>query len=186
MKYIKSLIVVTMAMACTTAVAATASATTVTSSGGATPTIEASAGEITFHGVVTVTCQKSTFKGAIESHGSGVTATGSLSSLTFSECNQHVTIISVGRMVVHPTAPNPNGLVTWEGRQIVFHLTSLGLTCEYTTHEGGSTLTGGSPAKIEIDSEKIARTGGSIFCGSSAEWTGSYTITSPGTLNIDS
>lgn len=170
-----------------TAFPGSASATYVGSTAGWTPTIHASSeGATTLHGVVDITCSESTVEGAVESHGAGVTVSGNISNLTFSKCvNNHVTVLKAGSLEIH-TAGGVNGTVTSSGTEISVQVTSLGITCVFTTngtHAG--TLTGGAPATLHIDSASITRTGGSIFCGSSAEWTGSYIVDSPSGLWVD-
>jgi hypothetical protein len=47
------------------------------------------------------------------------------------------------------------------------------------------TLTSGNPAKLDVSSAKIPRTGGNFLCGSSGTWTGSYTVNTPSSLYVD-
>ena len=193
MKYMKMLGLLAVAAAALMAFAATASATTVTSNGSSyTGTIEAeSEGATTLDGVADITCNNSTVKGSIASHGDTVTAEGPIEEekLTFTSCNQHVTVESEGSLIAHATS-NGNGTLTSNGAAVVVVITSLGLTCEFTTSNTDiGTLTGskttGGHATLDIESSAIPRTGGSFFCGSSAKWTGSYTVTAPSSLNLD-
>jgi len=193
MKYMKMLGLLAVAAAALMALAATASATVVTSNGSSyTGTISASSeGATTLDGVADITCQKSTVNGTLESHGSSVTAEGPIGKkeLTFTECNQHVTVSAEGSLIAHATS-NGNGTLTSSNAAVVVVITSLGLTCEYTTSNTDiGTLTGSTTTKghatLDIDSSPIPRTGGSFFCGSSSEWTGSYTVTTPSNLNLD-
>lgn len=184
MKYVKMLGLLAVAAAALMAFAATASATTLTSPAGTTytSTIKASAGETTLHGVVTITCKSSATEGSVEQHGTNVTAGGKIKSLTFAECGEnHVTVKNAGSLEVHSS-----GRLTSTGAEISINVTSLGLTCVFTTNATDvGEVTSGTTAKLDIDSVKIPRTGGSIFCGSSGEWTGSYTVTTPDTLIVD-
>ncbi|HMI82224.1 MAG TPA: hypothetical protein VK480_10590 [Solirubrobacterales bacterium] len=174
------------------ALGATAASATVIVSNGAlyTGTIEAeSEGSTTLDGPTSITCSNSTVKGSVESHGNSVTAEGAISTLTFTSCNQHVTVEAKGSLIVHEIG-NSNGTLTSNGAAVKVVITSLGMTCEYSTSNTdigtltGSTTTGGN-ATLDIDSSSIPRTGGSFFCGSSAEWTGSYKVTSPSNLRAE-
>ena len=168
------------------AFASNASATEITSSTGSTPTIHSeSEGGLTFHAVVDVTCQKSTASGSVESHGAGVTAKGKLTTLTFTECgNNDVTVKNAGSIESHAVSPTGNATLTSSGAEISVQVTSLGITCVFTTsntHIGTYTA---SSQTVHLDAAKIPRTGGSVFCGSSGEATGSYKITHPTSLSV--
>jgi hypothetical protein len=181
MKYIKMLGLLSIATVALLAFAGAASATTLTSPAGTTytGTIKAESSNSSIHGsFITVSCGKSTFEGKVEQHGAGVPAEGKLSSLTFSECNYSITrTINIGVYRVHS-----NG---WWTFIFGIHIhTSVG-ECVFTANATTTNFTGGSPAKIDLDSAAIPRTGGSFFCGSSGEWTGNYTITSPSSLYVD-
>lgn len=198
MKYVKMLGLLAVAAAALMAFTGTASATTATSPKGTvyTGTYRAEAeGETTLHGPATITCNKSTVEGKVEQHGSGVTTTGKVSSLTFTECGaNHVTVLKTGTLEAHATVSgdNADGTLTSSGGELSLQITSLGITCVYSTANTdigtgtltSSTTTGGN-ATIDVASAAIPRTGGSIFCGSSGIWTGSYKVTTPSTLYID-
>ncbi|HEX5990077.1 MAG TPA: hypothetical protein VFY75_07685 [Solirubrobacterales bacterium] len=164
---------------------AAASATVVISEGELyTGTIKAEAGTTELHGeAFSVNCKKSTTEGTVESHGESVTAGGKLSSLTFSECSNTVTVLSAGSLEIHATSEG-KGTVTSSGAKITIH-GPFGINCLYeTSNTDVGTLTGGTPAKIDVDSALIPRTGDSVFCGSSGEWTGSYTVATPANLQV--
>lgn len=176
--------------------ATTASATILTSPTG-TPysnEIHATAGQTTLHGVSTITCESSTIKSSIETQGSSTTAHGQVNTLTLSNCGaNHVQIVSKGTLIFHtdPDSPNSeNALVTSSGATITFNITPLGITCGFKTEETTiGTLTSSEETKnhadIDIDSIKLSRHAGSPFCGSSTEWTGYYTVTTPSILYVD-
>jgi hypothetical protein len=182
MKYLKMLGLLAVAAAAMMAFAGVASATTLTSPAGTayTSTLKATSTSSTLHGsFISVTCKHSAVEGKVESHGASVTAGGKVTGLTFSECTDPVTVKKEGSLEVHS-----NGRVTSTGAEIIIH-TSVG-ECVFTTSGTDIGLfTGGTPAKLDIDSVAIPRTGGSFFCGSSGEWTGSYSVTTPGTLLLD-
>jgi hypothetical protein len=187
MKYLKMLGVAALAAAALMMVAAPASATNLTSPSGTTYTgeIKASAGTMELHGsFVTVKCNKSSLGGKVASHGSGVTEKWTLFLLFWDECNFHWTVIKLGTIEIHWISPNV-GTVTWSGGEITI-ATSIA-NCIFTSSNTQiGTLTGGTTAKIDINSAGIPRTGHSIFCGSSGTLTGSYTIDTPDTLLVDS
>jgi hypothetical protein len=187
MKYAKMLGLLAVAAAALMAFAGVASATTLTSPAGTTYTgkIQSeSIGATSLHGpFTTVTCGASSVDGKVESHGSGVTAGGKISTLTYTECNFPVKVIKNGSLEVHA-----NGTLTSSGAEITVGPTSIGVSCIYTTANtdiGTLTSSSTSHAVLDINSAAIPRTGHSVFCGSSGTWTGSYTVTEPSTLVVD-
>jgi hypothetical protein len=186
MKYVKMLGLLAVAAAALMAFAGTASATTVTSPEGTlyTGTIHAESSNSKLHGsFITVECSGSTVHGKSLTHGSTATAEGAINELTFSGCNYPVTVKNAGTLIAHATSKG-NGTLTSTGAEITIH-TNVG-ECVFTTSATDiGTLTGGTGAKLDIDSSSIPRTGGSFFCGSSGEWTGNYTVTSPSYLSLD-
>lgn len=167
------------------ALTGTASATTVTSPAGTayTGTYKMTSSNISMHGSFqTISCGHSAMEGKVESHGAAVTAEGNLSSFSLTSCNYAVTVKKPGKMVFHATSGG-NGTLTWTGAEWVMH-TSTG-ECVFTTSGTPlGTVTGGTGAQLHVEAS-IPRTGGSFFCGSSMEWTGNYTFTTPSTLLLD-
>jgi hypothetical protein len=187
MKLVKRLGLLAVAATALMGLAGTASATEITSSTGNTPTLHAeSEGHTILHGIVDIACSKATFKATVTSHGPGVTAAAHVSTLTLTECGgTDVTVKKAGSLELHATSPTGNGTVTSSGAEISMLVTSLGITCVLTTsstHIG--TITSGEKPTMHIDSALIPRTGGSIFCGSSWEWTGSFSFNHPTGLAI--
>jgi hypothetical protein len=187
MKYVKMLGLLAVAAAALMAFAGTASATTLTSPAGETPTIMATSINTALHGpFTTVACSHSEVEGKVESHGAGVTAKGKISKLTFTGCNYPVTVKTLGSLEIHGLATTGNGALTSTGTVVAIH-TSVG-ECVFSTSATpigevtGSNHTKGN-AVLDIKGD-IPRTGGSFFCGSSGEWTGNYTVSSPATLEI--
>jgi len=185
MRHIKILGLLAVAATALMAFASIASASTVTSPSGTvyTKTIAATAGPTELVGsFTTVKCNKSAVEGSVKSHGAGVTAEGPISSLTFSECNFNVTVLKKGDLIAHATGGG-NATLTSTGAEVLVH-TSVG-ECIFTTNATDiGNLTGGTPAKLSIASVAIARTGGNFLCGSSAKWSGTYTVNTPGTLFV--
>jgi hypothetical protein len=187
MKYIKMLGLLAVAAAALMAFAGSASATTVTSPTGTlyTGPIEATAGATQLTGAwATVECKHSVVKGKITKHGTTVTAEGPVESLDFTECNYPTTVIKPGSLVAHWTK-GYDGTLTSVGAEILVH-TNIG-TCRFNTGTGVDigTLTGGTPAKLDINSSSIPVTEGNFFCGNSGIWHGSYTVTTPHSLYLD-
>ena len=174
---------------------ATASATTLTGAGGTTlgtgTTISAeSEGTITYHPVIgDIECKKSSFSGkTTNAGGEGVNVSISLESLSWTECNSTETVLTKGTMSVEGLGSN-NGTLSSTATELTIEF--AGFHCIFKTTETdlgtltGSTTTGGN-ATLDI-AATIPRTGGrsGAFCGSTAQWTGSYKFTAPSTLNID-
>jgi hypothetical protein len=189
MKYIKMLGLLAVAAAALMAFPGTASATEITSSTGSTPTINATnVGQLELHGPVgSVICQKSTVAGTITSHGAGQPATGPISTLNFTECNEHVTVVKRGWLVIHVASSTGNGTLVSEGAEVTVVQTTIfgDVHCIYATGTGvhlGS-ITGaasGTGHAVLNMSGSVPRVVTSGLCGSEpSEWTGSYKVNHP-------
>ncbi|HMI82028.1 MAG TPA: hypothetical protein VK480_09605 [Solirubrobacterales bacterium] len=189
MKHVKAFVLLAVIATALLASAGTATATTITSPTGTTYTGEFVAEAVIpveIHGPTTTECAQSTIKAQVESHGSGVTVTGNVSTLTFSGCDRHVVVVSKGSISIHHRS-GYDGTRTLNGTSFTITDTSLGLTCTYTTSNTEiGTDTGGGPASLDVESAAIPRTGGSFFCGSSAQVTGFYKTTTPNPFLVDS
>ena len=198
MKYVKMFGLAALAAALMAFVAAgTASATELDGPGGAmvttgTSITAAAEGTTTLHPPIgDISCTASTVAGKTGNTGSSTeTVSGALSSLTFTGCNATVTVLKPGSLEIHTqeTKSNNNGTLTSSGAEVT--VVFLGFHCIFSTSNTDiGTLTGsantGKTATLDI-SAKIPRTGGTsgAFCGSTAEWTGNYSVTSPDTLNV--
>jgi hypothetical protein len=117
--------------------AGAAAATTLTSPTGtaATPTIKAEneGGHVILHNPNWKLECSSTFEGKLERHGTGVTAGGKLSSLSFSNCTNswHTTVNVPGSFEIHH-ASGYNGTLTWSGG--TWTATRFGIECRYATN----------------------------------------------------
>jgi hypothetical protein len=173
-----------------------ASATVVTSPAGTpyTSTIKAeSEGKPTLHGegyAGTLACNSSV-EGKVESHGSSVTAEGLLSALTWTACEGgSATTMKLGKLVAHAIGSS-NATVTSTGTKVKTEMsTTFGpIICIYETVATdigtltGSTATHGK-ATFDI-SASIPRVEGSSLCGTRGIWTGSYIVSTPAFLNLD-
>lgn len=177
-----------VAVAALIAVAETAHATSLTSPSGTTvtPTIKAETeGHLVLHNPIAKLECASILEGKVESHGEGVSATGQVTSLSFSSCTSswHMTVVSGGTLAIAASSEG-NGTVSSSG--MTLEATRLGITCRYATSSTAvGTLTGGAPATIDI-SASIPFHSGSPLCGSgSTAWTGSYKVVSPESLIVD-
>jgi len=166
-----------------------AAADSVTSPTGTTytSTIKASAeGHVTGDNPINPVSCASTLEGKVESHGAGKPVSGKLSSVTFTGCTDEwqATVVAGGSISINGTTGSYNGDVFWTGATIDFK--RFGINCRYATNNTTiGTLTGGTPATIDI-SGGLPFHNGSIFCGTNPmTWTGSYTISTPGSLFVD-
>lgn len=199
MKYVKMLGLLALAAAALMAFVATASATTATSPKGTTYTstvIGGTEGHAILHDTnglgITIECN-STVETKVEKHGTGVTVSGNIIGLGWSNCtnNWSVTTLKPGSLEIHNIPGTENGTVTSSGAEVTTEQSSTKLHCIYSTSATdigtltSTTVTGGN-ATLDI-SATIPRTGGrsGILCGASGTWTGSYKIATPGTLYID-
>jgi hypothetical protein len=187
MKYVKMLGLLAVAAAALMAFAGSASATSITSSAGNTPTIEASAGTTELHAgdsksFLTVVCHTSNVKGTVTSLHTATPQSGPISTLDFGGCTQTVTVLQNGSLSVTGTSTTGNGTLTSSGAEIRIH-TSAGPVCTFktnNTHIG--TLTKGTHGVLDIQSALIPASG--FLCPSNGVWTGSYTVNQPTNLEI--
>lgn len=176
---------------------ATASATELYNSSGMVTTgstIAASAeGTTTLHPPIgTISCGASTVEGTTgNTGGASETVSGNLSTLTFTECNATVTVLKKGSLEIHTSgeSANGNGTLTSSGTEVTVLFS--GFHCIFSTSNTDlGTITGSQVtednATLDI-AATIPRTGGSsgVFCGTTAQWTGSYKVTNPSTLIVD-
>lgn len=179
----------TAAVVAFAASAAVASATTITSPVGTLYTGEinaASEGHVILDNpIAKIECAWA-LSGNVKSHGSGATATISLTNFATTNCTNswHYTTVSPGTWEIHWTSPN-NGTVTWTG--MTTESTRFGITCRYATSSTDyGLLTGKAPATIDINAA-IPFHSGSGLCGEGATTlTGSLTVNTPASLLVDS
>jgi len=197
MKYLKMLGLAAVAACALMAFvgAGSASATTLTCSGLTTcPTgtvlHAVSEGHATLHPIIGDIQCNSTVQGKITSTGSSTTTTvGGIETLTFTGCTNGATVhtLKAGNLELHVTGTDV-GTVTSTGAEVTVE--AFGFHCIFSTNATDiGTFTGsnktGKAATLDIVAT-IPRTGGrsGAFCGSTAQWTGSYEITKPNPLNI--
>jgi hypothetical protein len=187
MKYIKILGLVAVAAAALMAFAGTAAATVLEGSGGnlakGTKIDSTGTNAVLKAGFATIECNHSEVDGTTSNAGgAGETVTGSISNLTFTECNATVNVLKKGSLTVHYTS-GQNGTVTSEGTEVT--VATAGTSCVYGTPTATTigTLTGGSPAKLNA-SASLKKISGGFLCADPASWTATYTVTSPNPLYV--
>ncbi|HEX5526832.1 MAG TPA: hypothetical protein VFX44_06490 [Solirubrobacterales bacterium] len=159
--------------------------------------------KVTLHPPIgTVECAASTTTLKLQEQGVGPNpAKASVSELSFEVCNATVKVLQTGSWDIHTdytveenglvqirTTSNNVGTVTSTGMEVTIELS--GFHCIFKTNSTllgrltGSAVTKGT-ATLDIGAT-IPRTGGrsGAFCGSTAQMTGAYQFTSPGTLDI--
>ena len=185
MKYLKSLGLIVVLAAMFATCAAYASATTLTSSSGSTPSFSLSSeGHVVIDNpIAKIECAVS-MAGKAESHSGGVTVTGNLSSLSFTGCTNswHLTVVSAGSFSLHATS---GGNATWTSSGVNVEATRFGIICRYTTASTDfGTLTNGEHATLDLSSAVPVE--GSALCDVGTNTaTGSLKMTSPTNVSVD-
>ena len=195
MKYVKILGLLAVAATALMAFAGTAGATTITTGGTvAASTIEATNENtllLTSNGLE-VSCKHSAVAGSITSQGTGKTATGPISTLTFSECNQHVVVVANGTLEAHWTSGS-NGTLTSSGATVTVNFTTIfgAVHCLYKTNNTDIGEITSAPnhttghATLDITATIPVEEPSNGLCGATAIWHGQYKITSPTGLTVD-
>lgn len=170
--------------------APSASATTVESEAGkalpsGTSFTGESEGKTVLHPPIgSIECGKSHVGGkTTNAGGAGVNVTGTVETLSFSECNSTVTVLNKGTGSLSSSGGS-NGTLTSSGTEVT--MVFAGFHCVFKTNNTSlGTVTGGTNATLDV-SATIPRTGGSsgVFCGSTAAFTGSYKGSAPSPLNV--
>ena len=174
------------AAACVAFVAASASATELTNGSGemiaAGSALNAQAeGTTILHPPIgDIECKKSSVAGKTSNTGSATeTVSGSIESLTFTECNATVTVLAKGSLEVHTreATENGNGTLTSSGTEVTVEFAGFHCIFKTSSTDIGTVTANGGNATFDI-AATIPRTGGrsGAFCGSAAQWTGSYSV----------
>jgi hypothetical protein len=134
-------------------------------------------------GTTTDTCTTSTVEGKTSTF-TGAAVSGPISSLTFSNCTHTTTVLANGSLSVTQIAGTTNGTVSSSGAEVTVNSTFFGASAVCKTGAGTDigTLTGVTSGNATID---INATIGCGILGNSS-WTGTYTVTSPTGLNVES
>jgi hypothetical protein len=193
MKFTKILGVVAVAALALMAFASTASATTL-EVGGVTKneaiTIKASVSGSALltdtSGFFANTCTKSSVEGTTASPFTGTTVGGPINTLTFESCTEDakekVVVDAAGSLSVAAITGTTNGTVSSSSAKVTTPSPFGKLTC--VTASGGTDigkLTGVSSGSATMDISAV------LNCGAiTAKWTGTYTVTSPSGLGVES
>lgn len=181
MKHLKILGLAVMATTALMACASSASATVLTSPSGteytSTLTLTATSSLLLKGTAANDTCTSSTMSVTISTNTT--VARGGIKALSFGNCNATVEVLTNGSLEVRS-----GGEVITKETQVTY--SSLGVSCVYGGGTGTriGTITGGTPAFINI-SATLPKISGSFLCGSTNEWLGQYTVTSPSTVLAD-
>jgi hypothetical protein len=142
--------------------------------------------------VSTVTCVSSSVRGSV----TGSTAIGSITSVAFANCSSSVCpngiTASTTASLSNPwpasatTGTAPNGTLTVEKLEGEFVCSTIigSVTCRYSASSASGTVTGGSPATVGLPVGLAKISGPEAVCGSKADWTGTYTVTTPGSVYL--
>jgi hypothetical protein len=137
-----------------------------------------------------ITCNKSTVQGSTDNEGSASeTVTGSITTLTFEECNCEVKVLAAGTLEVHWISGTHNGTLTSKNAEVTATCSTIfgKVHCIYSTPATGTdlgTATGGNPATMDISSADIPRLSTNSLCDTTANWDANYSVTSPAPLYV--
>ena len=155
-------------------------------------------------GFKTIECKKGTVHGTVTEAGSATTTVkGTISALTFEECNCEVVVVksggggtNFGTLEIHTenngSVANNNGTLTGSESKVTVNCSTIfgNVHCIYVTnatHLGtltGSSNLGGSTATLDVTAE-IPRENTNGLCAEEAIWHAKYSITEPDWLDVD-
>ena len=137
-------------------------------------------------GLIENTCTTSTVEGPTANTGGAtetVRGTVEAAKLTFSNCSNTTDVTEGGELEIHWISGTDNGTLTAKN----FAVTQIlaGITCTYTAGTGTDlgTVTGGSPATLDVNAV-VNKSAGGFACPSTAVWVANYTVTSPSPLYV--
>jgi len=131
-----------------------------------------------------ITCTGSTITGSFNTNNT-THASGSITTLDYTGCSGTVhplinIYVTYGSLTI-----NQKGEMF--GFNVRITTLSTGVHCVYGTGSAGTrlgTLTGEIPARVTISAALPLLEGSAFACGSTGTWSGSYTVTKPGTLFV--
>jgi hypothetical protein len=133
-------------------------------------------------GFAEITCTESTILGHVEVNNEEE-ASGKLTKISFTGCGSStVDTLSVGSL----TIKKANTAVFATGSEVT--VSTLGTSCVYGGGTGtqlGSATNNGSGAVVLNVKANLPKISGGFLCANPAEWTGTYTVTSPSPSFID-
>ncbi len=143
-----------------------------------------------------ITCKKSTVKGKTTNEGTATeTPDGPIEVLTFEECTSPflgntactVKTLKGGELEVHWDIDTVNGTLTSRNAEVTTNCNSIFGTihCIFTTvNTDVGTLTGGNPATLDAESNKISQVATNALCPGEARWDAKYEVTEPKPLYV--
>ena len=137
-------------------------------------------------GATLITCTGSTLQGEITNAGGTGTVSGPISSLTFTGCDQHVTVLKPGTLEVHWIENTHNGTLTSNGAEVTTLTTTIfgNIHCIYVTNNTHlGELTDGNPAIVHANAI-IPQKETSALCPGKARWVATYEVTTPKPLSV--
>jgi len=135
-----------------------------------------------FEAGISRTCTTATFKGTITTnnttHAAGAITTWSLGSGA-TPCTKTTSVLLPGKM----TLGDKGELILSENQWTIF---DLGVSCVYggSTGTNVGTLTGGTPATMDINTTELPKISGGFLCASKGTWTATYIVTTPSGLLV--
>lgn len=178
-----------------------ASATTIKTTAGATVasgssisgSLKAGTSAVLSSGAGNITCTTSTFGGTIGTNPNTPSVTGSLTSLTFTNCTDTIPFVTVSSVTTNVSAGSPKtATATYNGSSSTFAVSGVAATITFTS--GGTCIyqPTNDPATAVHNSNTnnneyafsavpLTKTGGtSGACSSTATWTATYVAVSGG------
>jgi len=189
MKYAKILGLLAVAAAALMAFAGTASATITVNGSAYSGHIEATSTNTELDGTVDVKCAKSIVTGNVSN---GAT-TSAVTTLDFTECGSDTVEVTRGgslRVDSSGTVYSEDAEVTVTVHRSIFGF-PVTTHCEYVTAKNPGTDIGTltehvSPPQVHLIGANIPQTETDSGCGANAQWTGTYTFTTPtGAITVD-
>ncbi|HET7509943.1 MAG TPA: hypothetical protein VFJ65_06810 [Solirubrobacterales bacterium] len=134
-----------------------------------------------------VECGKSTIEATILGEG-GATETirAEVSVFSFEECNCEVKTLEKGTLEIHYTS-GTNGMLTSNEAEFTVTCSTIfgNVHCIYVTANTSlGTITGGSPATVDVEGANIPRASTSALCSEKANLDAKYEITDPSPLYV--
>jgi hypothetical protein len=134
------------------------------------------------------TCRKSFVSGTITNGNSSSNASGSISSLTWTECTWTTTTVANGGLEVVSAGSHDGAVRANAEVKVTISIPFFG-SCVYGVTAGTilGTITEGNPATFDSNAVVSKSSGSSITCPNTANWTGTYTQTVPSgtTLSVE-
>ena len=194
MKHVKMLCLGALAVMALVAFvgAGTASATEIYSSGSTysgsiKATLKGGTARLTStSGTLLDTCTGGEVAGKIEKQGAAETASGKITSLTWTGCTEPTKTLVNGELEIHHITGTTNGTVTGKNSVVEVNTTIFEIPCEYTV---GSALdlgnmVGSTTSNATLNINVVVPAKNSFFCPD-ARWEAEYAVTNPTNLYVE-